>query len=137
MNFFNYTFSTGPTLDSLFVKGNVEDAFNLETEEYLSLQLYRIDSTYNDSIIYNNQPTYLANSLDTTAYRFKNLREGKYILIALKDMGNDYIFNPLYDKIGYYDSIISLPKDSIINLKLFKEEVPIIWDRPHFINRFK
>ncbi len=137
MNFFNYTFSTGPTLDSLFIKGNVEDAFNLETDEYLSLQLYRIDSTYSDSIIYNNQPTYLASTLDTTAYRFKNLREGKYILIALKDMGNDYIFNPLYDKIGYYDSIISLPKDSIINLKLFKEEVPIIWDRPHFINSEK
>ena len=137
MNFFNYTFSTGPTLDSLFIKGNVEDAFNLETDEYLSLQLYRIDSTYSDSIIYNNQPTYLANSLDTTAYRFKNLREGKYILIALKDMGNDYIFNPLYDKIGYYDSIISLPKDSIINLRLFKEETPIIWDRPHFINSEK
>jgi len=137
MNFFNYTFSTGPTLDSLFIKGNVEDAFNLETDEYLSLQLYRIDSTFNDSIIYNNQPTYLANSLDTTAYRFKNLREGKYILIALKDVGNDYIFNPLYDKIGYYDSIISLPKDSIINLRLFKEETPIIWDRPHFINSEK
>ena len=137
MNFFNYTFSTGPTLDSLFIKGNVEDAFNLETDEYLSLQLYRIDSTYNDSIIYNNQPTYLANTLDTTAYRFKNLREGKYILIALKDVGNDYIFNPLYDKIGYYDSIISLPKDSIINLRLFKEETPIIWDRPHFINSEK
>ena len=137
MNFFNYTFSTGPTLDSLFVKGNVEDAFNLETDEYLSLQLYRIDSTFNDSIIYNNQPTYLANSLDTTAYRFKNLREGKYILIALKDMGNDYIFNPLYDKIGYYDSIISLPKDSIINLRLFKEETSISWDRPHFINSEK
>ena len=52
-------------------------------------------------------------------------------------MGNDYIFNPLYDKIGYYDSIISLPKDSIINLRLFKEETPIIWDRPHFINSEK
>ena len=68
MNFFSYTFSTGPTLDSLYLKGSVEDAFNLETDEYLSLQLYRIDSTYNDSIIYNNQPTYLANTLDTTAY---------------------------------------------------------------------
>jgi len=137
MNFFSYTFSTGPTLDSLFIKGNVEDAFNLETDEYLSLQLYRIDSTYNDSIIYNHQPTYLASTLDTTAYRFKNLREGKYILIALKDMGNDYIFNPLYDKIGYYDSIVSLPKDSIINLRLFEEETPLIWDRPHFINSEK
>ena len=137
MNFFSYTFSTGPTLDSLYLKGNVQDAFNLETEEYLSLQLYKIDSTYNDSIIYNNQPTYLASTLDTTAYRFSNLREGRYVLIALKDIGNDYIFNPLYDKIGYYDSIVSLPRDSIISIRLFKEETPIIWDKPHFINSEK
>ena len=137
MNFFSYTFSTGPTLDSLYLKGSVEDAFNLETEEYLSMQLYKIDSTYNDSIIYNNQPTYLANTLDSTSYRFNNLREGRYILIALKDVGDDYIFNPLYDKIAYYDSIVLLPRDSIINLKLFKEETPIIWDRPHFINSEK
>ena len=137
MNFFSYTFSTGPTLDSLYLKGNIEDAFNLETEEYLSLQLYKIDSTYNDSIIFNGQPTYLANTLDSTAYRFNNLREGRYALIALKDIGDDYIFNPLYDKIGYYDSIISLPRDSIINLRLFKEETPIIWNRPHFINSEK
>jgi len=137
MNFFNYTFSTGPTLDSLFLKGNVEDAFDLETDQYLSLQLYKIDSTYNDSIIFNSQPTYLSNTLDSTTYRFKNLREGRYILIALKDVGDDYIFNPLYDKIGYYDSIVSLPKDSIINLRLFKEETSIVWDRPHFINSEK
>ena len=137
MNFFNYTFSTGPTLDSLVLKGNVEDAFDLETDQYLSLQLYKIDSTYNDSIIFNSQPTYLSNTLDSTTYRFKNLREGRYILIALKDVGDDYIFNPLYDKIGYYDSIVSLPKDSIINLRLFKEETSIVWDRPHFINSEK
>ena len=137
MNFFSYIFSTGPTLDSLYLKGSVEDAFNFETEEYLSLQLYKIDSTYNDSIIFNNQPTYLANTLDSTSYRFNNLREGRYILIALKDIGDDYIFNPLYDKIAYYDSIVLLPRDSIINLRLFKEETPIIWDRPHFINSEK
>ena len=137
MNFFSYIFSTGPTLDSLYLKGSVEDAFNLETDEYLSLQLYRIDSTYNDSIIFNNQPTYLANTLDSTSYRFNNLREGRYILIALKDIADDYIFDPLYDKIAYYDSIVLLPRDSVINLKLFKEETPIIWDRPHFINSEK
>ena len=137
MNFFSYTFSTGPILDSLYLKGSVEDAFNLQTEEYLSLQLYKIDSTYNDSIIFNNQPTYLANTLDSTSYRFNNLREGRYILIALKDIGDDYIFDPLYDKIAYYDSIVLLPRDSVINLKLFKEETPIIWDRPHFINSEK
>ena len=77
MNFFSYTFSTGPTLDSLYLKGNIQDAFNLETDEYLSLQLYRIDSVYNDSIIFNYKPTSLANTLDSTNYRFNNLREGR------------------------------------------------------------
>ena len=48
MNFFSYTFSTGPTLDSLYLKGNIQDAFDIETEEFLSIQLYKIDSTYND-----------------------------------------------------------------------------------------
>ena len=31
MNFFSYTFSTGPTLDSLYLKGNIQDAFDIET----------------------------------------------------------------------------------------------------------
>jgi uncharacterized protein (DUF2141 family) len=137
MNFFSYTFSTGPTLDSLYLKGNIQDAFNLETEEYLSLQLYRIDSTYNDSIIFNTQPTYLANTLDSTNYRFNNLREGRYILIALKDLSDDYLFDPFYDKIAFYDSVISLPQDSLIDLRLFKEEIPFKWDEPYFINSGK
>ena len=62
MNFFSYIFSTGPTLDSLYLKGNIQDAFDIETEEFLSIQLYKIDSTYNDSIIFNTQPTYIANT---------------------------------------------------------------------------
>ena len=137
MNFFSYTFSTGPTIDSLYLKGNVQHAFNLETDEYLSLQLYRIDSVYNDSIIFNYKPTYLANTLDSTNYRFTNLKEGRYILIALKDLSDDYLFDPFYDKIAFYDSVISLPQDSLIDLRLFKEEISFKWDEPYFINSGK
>ena len=59
------------------------------------------------------------------------------MLIALKDNNSDYLFNPLNDKIGFIDSLITLPRDSIIDLKLFKEEVNIVWDKPHFINSEK
>ena len=137
MNFFSYIFSTGPTLDSLYLKGNIQDAFDIETEKFLSIQLYKIDSTYNDSIIFNTQPTYIANTLDSTNYRFNNLREGQYMLIALKDVSDNYFFDPFYDRIGFYDSLVSLPKDTLINLRLFKEETPIIWDEPNFINSEK
>ena len=137
LTFFNYTFSTGETIDSLYVKGNISDAYNIETDEYVSIHLYRIDSTLNDSIIFIKQPTYVSNSLDSTSYKFQNLKEGKYHIIAMKDVDNNYFFDPFYDKIGFIDSLITLPKDSIIDFKLFKEEAELIWDRPHFINSEK
>ena len=137
LTFFSYTFSTGETIDSLYVRGNTKDAFSQESDEFISLQLYRVDSLFKDSIIFQNKPTYISNTLDSTNYKFQNLKEGKYLLIALKDVGNNYFFDPLYDKIGFIDSLITLPRDSVIDLKLFKEETDIIWDKPHFINSEK
>jgi len=137
LTFFNYVFSTGETIDSLYVKGNISDAYNFETDNYVSLHLYRIDSIFKDSIIFNDRPTYIANSLDSTSYQFQNLSEGKYLIIALKDIDNNYFFDPFYDKIGFIDSLITLPRDSIIDFKLFKEETKLIWDKPHFINSEK
>ena len=137
LTFFNYVFSTGETIDSLNVKGNISDAFDVTTDEYVSIHLYKIDSTLNDSIIFNKRPTYISNSLDSTSYTFKNIREGKYLIVALKDVDNNYFFDPFYDKIGFVDSLITLPKDSIIDFKLFKEETELIWDKPHFLNSEK
>ena len=137
ITFFSYTFSTGETIDSLFIMGNIIDAFDQETDDYISLQLYRVDSLFKDSIIYSDKPTYISNTLDSTNYKFQNLKEGKYLLIALKDLDNNYFFDPFYDKIGFMDSLIILPRDSIIDLKLFKEETDLVWEKPHFINSEK
>ena len=137
LTFFSYTFSTGETIDSLYVRGNISDAFDRDTDNYISIHLYRIDSVFNDSIIFNNRPTYVSNSLDSTSYQFKNLKEGKYLIVAIKDIDNNYFFDPFYDKIGFIDSLITLPQDSIINFKLFKEETSLKWDKPHFINSEK
>ena len=137
LTFFSYTFSTGETIDSLYVKGNISDAYDIDTDDYVSIHLYRIDSTLNDSIIFNKRPTYISNSLDSTSYKFNNIREGKYLIVAMKDVDNNYFFDPFYDKIGFIDSLITLPKDSIIDFKLFKEETELIWDKPHFLNSEK
>jgi uncharacterized protein (DUF2141 family) len=137
LTFFSYTFSTGETIDSLYIRGTTKDAFSQESDEFISLQLYRVDSLFKDSIIFNDKPTYISNTLDSTNYKFQNLKEGKYLLIALKDLDNNYVFDPFFDKIGFLDSLITIPRDSVIDLKLFKEETEIIWDKPHFINSEK
>jgi uncharacterized protein (DUF2141 family) len=85
--------------------------------------LYRIDSTFTDSIIYKQKPNYVTTALDTTKFNFTNLKKGKYLLLALEENSSDYIFDPRVDKIGFYPETITLPKDSIIikPIKLFKE----------------
>ncbi|MEN8703016.1 MAG: Ig-like domain-containing protein [Polaribacter sp.] len=121
---FKYVFSTGTYIDSLTTFGTVKDAKLIDTPRSVNVLMYRIDSIFNDSIVYKRKPDYVTNTLDTTNYNFTNLRKGNYLLLALKEPLNDYIFNPKTDKIGFYKDIIQLPRDSIIpnSIVLFNEE---------------
>lgn len=132
--FLTYSLSTGATIDSLYIKGKVLDAFEKDTETFISLQLYPVDSIYKDSTIYTQKPLYVTSTLDTTVYRFQNLRAGKYNLIALQDLAGNYLFDQSVDKIGFVNQLIELPQDSIIDLRLFKEKTNFSWDAPYFIN---
>jgi len=136
---FKYVFSTGTYIDSLKTKGSVKDAFQKEFDKNISVLLYKIDSTYTDSIIFKKKPNYVANTIDSTLFDITNIAAGKYLLIALKDVSNNYLFNPREDKIGVYDRIIELPKDSIISepIALFKETNPFKFTRPKQINKGK
>ncbi len=120
---FKYVFSTGNYIDSLKATGTVTDAFLKKEPKKTNIVLYRIDSTFTDSIIYKKQPNYVTTALDTTKFNFTNLKEGKYLLLALEESSNDYIFDPRNDKIGFYRDTITLPKDSILKkpIRLFKE----------------
>ena len=132
--FFSYTLSTGPVIDSLFLKGKVSDAFEEDSERFISLYLYPIDSTHNDSTIYLKKPFYVTSTLDTVLYNFQNLRKDTYQIIALKDYGKNYVYDQGVDKIGFIDEKISLPGDTVYNFKLFKEKSKFFWDRPKYIN---
>ena len=134
MSFFSYTISTGAEIDSLNLKGLIKDAIKMEPDDFISLQLYPIDSSYNDSAIYRKKPFYVTSTLDSTVFEFKNLKAGKYELIALKDFSNNYFFDQNVDQIGFLNTPITLPLDSIIELKIFKEKTIFSWADPFFIN---
>ncbi|QXP73266.1 Ig-like domain-containing protein [Tenacibaculum sp. AHE15PA] len=128
---FKYVFSTGNYIDSLKIKGAVSGSFKKEKLKNISVLLYRLDSTYNDSIIYKEKPNYVTSTLDSTNFEFTNLRDGKYLLLALKEASNDYLFNSKTDEIGFYTDTISLPKDTLITspIRLFKELQPYKFKR--------
>lgn len=136
---FKYVFSTGTYIDSLTTSGKTKDARLLEPQKNINVLLYRMDSSYNDSIVYKKKPDYITSTLDTTLFNFTNLRKGNYLLIALKESINDYIFDPKVDKIGFIKDTIVLPRDSIVNepIVLFKENQPYEFKRAKEITKGK
>ena len=132
--FFRYALSTGPIIDSLEIRGKVTDAYKRITEPYTSLHLYPVDSTYSDSTIFLKKPFYVTSTLDSVIYNFKNLRPDTYEIIAIKDVGGNYLFDQNIDKIGFLEKPITLPGDSVINFRIFKEIPNLFWTRPFFIN---
>ncbi|MBA6156209.1 Ig-like domain-containing protein [Tenacibaculum sp. S7007] len=128
---FKYVFSTGNYIDSLTVKGNVSEMFKRDKVKEIGVLLYRLDSTYNDSIIYKQKPNYVTSTLDSTNFEFTNLSAGKYLMLALKESSNNFMFNPKTDKIGFLADTISLPKDSLVlnPIRIFKEIQPYKFKR--------
>jgi len=122
-SFLTYVFSTGNYIDSLELKGVVEDAFERDAETFISVMLYEIDSTYNDSTIYKKPPTYISNTLDSTVFFNLNyLRKGEYALFGLKDNNKNNLFDQKLDKIAFLTDTIVLPTNEIYLLTLFKEK---------------
>ncbi|NAS31203.1 hypothetical protein GTQ40_09500 [Flavobacteriaceae bacterium R38] len=120
--FFKYVFSTGDYIDSLTVNGFISDAKKNKAEDFVSVMLYEVDSTFNDSTIYKKPPNYITNTLDSmTTFQLSNLRAGKYMLLAIKDIANNNLFNQKTDKIAFIKDFIEVPTDSVYELKLFKE----------------
>ncbi|MDH7446153.1 Ig-like domain-containing protein [Aquimarina sp. 2201CG14-23] len=121
--FFRYVFSTGNSLDSLKIQGSIGDALEKEADPFITVALYEIDENYSDSLVFNEVPRYITSTLDSINFNLDNLRQGKYKLIALKDVGTNYTYEPKQDKIGFYEGVLNLPADTakVLNLKLFKE----------------
>lgn len=122
---FKYVFSTGAVIDSLSISGIVKDAYEKEVESFVSVMLYEVNDKFNDSVVYKGTPRYITNTLDSLKiFKLENLKEGKYLLVAMKDYGSNNKFNSDKDKIGFKNQFITIPNDTVFELKLFKEVLP-------------
>ena len=119
---YKYVFSTGSYIDSLTLKGTAIDALLPVTDFPTTVALYQVDQSYKDSLVFLEKPTYITTTLDeTNNFELSNLKQGTYQLIALKEQTRNYTFQPKTDKIGFYKDLITIPTDSLFELRLFKE----------------
>ena len=130
---FKFVFSTGSYIDSLTVNGRIKDAYTKETDNFVTVMLYEANEKFNDSTVYKERPRYVTNTLDSMVnYSLQNLKEGKYYLFALKEINNNYRFDPKSDKIAFLPKPISIPTDTVYTLELFKEKMPFKALKPTF-----
>lgn len=127
---FKYIFSTGTYIDSLSVNGKIVSALSKKIDDYVSVLLYEANEKFNDSTIYKQKPLYAGNTLDSIAWDITNIKNGKYHVIALKDANNNFMYDPKTDKVGFLDSIVTIPTTKSLTLKLFKEKTVFKINKP-------
>lgn len=132
---FKYVFSTGTFIDSLKLSGKVTNPLIKKSLTNIDVMLYEYNSQFNDSIIYKQKPRYIANTLDSTLFEITNIREGKYLLIALQDANSNKIYNPEIDKIGFIGDTVTLPTDKTFDFTIFKEIPKLKVIKPKEVNK--
>lgn len=121
---FNYVFSTGSYIDSLFFKGKVCDAFTKSGVENATVMLYEENA---DSIPFKEKPMYFVKTSKAGSFTMEYIKAGNYKAVALLDENNNYLFNPKSEAIAFSDSQIEIPTPASDTLGstfvLFKEDL--------------
>ncbi len=115
---FRYVFSTGDILDSLSLKGQLLNAFDLVPVENISVMLYldNNDTLPFDSMPYFAKPYYLSRTDEQGLFEFHNLIDESFKIFALEDGNSNLIFDQATERIAFLDSL----------LKPYYIEVPFI-----------
>jgi len=117
MEDFQYVFSTGAIIDSLTIKGKVENALDKKTEKGIYVMLYR---GTDDSLPLKKLPDYFAKTTEEGTFEVKNVSPGKYRIFALKDNNSNYLFDNADEDIAFLKDPVEAGKTAD-SLNLFKE----------------
>lgn len=122
---FTYVFSTGPIIDSLTIDGKVVDAREKEPMEGVLVMLY---DQLEDSVIYKERPVYFAKTAKNGTFTITNIRQGRFLLRALKDENLNYTYDLPAEWIAFIDPPINISGNQTyppFRITVFQKETPI------------
>jgi hypothetical protein len=102
---YQFVFSTGTTIDSLSINGNVLLAGNLEPGNNILVMLHR---NLADSAPARLLPDYITLADVNGGFRISNISEGNYRLYALGDNNNNKRYDLADESFAFYDSVINI-----------------------------
>ncbi|TKG93448.1 hypothetical protein EYV94_17015 [Puteibacter caeruleilacunae] len=109
---FRIAFSTGDQFDTLKVRGHVLKAKTLEPMEEVTVMLYK---NLEDSAFIKELPDYIGKTDEEGWFTISNVPKATYKLYALKDLNQDYKYNPGLEEMAFLDSVI-IPDATFSNI---------------------
>ncbi len=111
---FTFVFSTGPFLDSLEISGTVHSDDRNGEVENAQIMLYK---NWRDTIFSAQEVSYITKLDSAGQFRFTNLPESSFQLIAFDDKNKNGRYEPYEEAVGFLNSSIE-PSDSIYDIHL-------------------
>lgn len=103
LGYYRYVFSTGSEIDTMEIGGKLVDA---ESGDPLMKILVAIYKNHHDSAVINELPAYVALTDSAGNFRFTNIQDTLYRLVAFEDANTDYKYIPESENVGFIDTII-------------------------------
>ncbi len=101
---YEFVFSTGEVIDSLYYSGIVLNAYDNEPAEGVVVMLY---DNLHDSVPFRQMPLYATRTANDGRFRLNNLRADTFKVFALQDAGNNYLYDqPGEEAIAFLEEFI-------------------------------
>ncbi len=123
---FLYVLSTGDHIDSLTLTGRVLNAFDLtpgKKDDKVPVSVLLFDDL-SDSVVYKKTPTYMARTDPFGFFTISHVRPDTFLIFAIRDMGNNLIFDMPTEEIAFSDTLI------VIDQRYYRDP-----DLPFFTSR--
>jgi len=128
LNNYQYTFSTGSSIDSLVIKGRVINSNDLSPAKDIFVVLHK---DLSDSSVIKNIPNYISKTNSNGEFFISNIHEGNYHIFGLNDINSNFLFDLPNEDFAFYDSLIipkvirkeisdTIKKDSVIKHTVFQ-----------------
>lgn len=117
-------FSTGPTIDSLFISGSVKETFSEKIPSKITIALYQSD-TFD---IFKHTPIYFTKSDKEGQYKLSNLKSAKYYVYAFDDKNKNLKVDSKTEYFGFLSEPVVLDesKDSIEVSMVIVDSRPLV-----------
>ena len=103
-----YVFSTGNTVDSMYMSGYTEDSYKADSVSKSFIYFFANDSIEAprqwDSTMFKYKPQVIARAENNGIFIAQNLKPIEYRVYAFQDTNNNMEYEPSVDKIGFLDS---------------------------------